>query len=95
MKLISNSGYADEVVDYFERVDCFNMEKQFIDLCSRLVIEHIDSEYKSTIRPCCVNCEGTDCAAMRKYFRSSPLHQTIIHTVYSSNIFFKSSIPGA
>ena len=69
-------GYADEVVDYFERVDCFNMEKQFIDLCSRLIIEHIDSEYKSTIRPCCVNCEGTDCAAMRKYFRSSPLHQT-------------------
>ncbi len=69
-------GYADEVVDHFERVDCFNLEKLFIDLCARLVVEHIKSEYKSSIRPCCVNCEGNDCSAMRQYFGSKPVHQT-------------------
>jgi len=52
------------------------MEELFIDLCARLVIEHINGEFKSSIRPCCVNCEGTDCASMRKYFRSSPVHAT-------------------
>ena len=69
-------GYADEVVDHFERVDCFNVEEQFIDLCARLVVEHIESNFKSSIRPCCVNCEGKDCSAMREYFRSEPVHQT-------------------
>jgi ferrochelatase len=68
-------GYADEVVDHFERVDCFNMEEKFIDLCARLVSEHIDSNYKSKIRPSCVNCEGNDCNAMRKYFNSYPISQ--------------------
>jgi protoporphyrin/coproporphyrin ferrochelatase len=68
-------GYADEVVDHFERVDCFNMEEKFIELCSRLVSEHIDNNYDSCIRPCCVNCEGNDCAAMRKYFNSHPISQ--------------------
>ena len=68
-------GYADDVVDHFERVDCFNMEEKFIELCTRLVSEHMDSEYDSYIRPCCVNCEGTDCAAMRKYFKSHPISQ--------------------
>jgi ferrochelatase len=68
-------GYADEVVDHFERVDCFNMEEKFIELCSKLVSEHIDSSYNSCIRPCCVNCEGNDCAAMRKYFNSHPISQ--------------------
>ena len=51
-------GYADEVVDHFARVDCFNMEEKFIDLCAKLVIEHIENDFKSSIRPCCVNCEG-------------------------------------
>ena len=69
-------GYAEEVVDYFERSDCFNLEEEFIDLCVRLVSEHIDSDYLSEIRPCCVNCEGYDCSAMRQYFRSSPVYQT-------------------
>ena len=64
-------GYADEVVDHFARVDCFNMEEKFIDLCAKLVIEHIENDFKSSIRPCCVNCEGSDCASMRKYFGSS------------------------
>ncbi|MBT7649693.1 MAG: ferrochelatase [Opitutae bacterium] len=68
-------GYADEVVDHFERVDCFNMEEKFIELCSKLVSEHIDRSYDSCIRPCCVNCEGNDCAAMRKYFNSHPISQ--------------------
>lgn len=68
-------GYADEVVDYFERVDCFNMEEKFINLCTDLVIEHIQSSYKSEIRPSCVNCEGTDCNSMRKYFKSYPISQ--------------------
>lgn len=68
-------GYADEVVDHFERVDCFNLEEKFIDLCARLVSEHIDSNYKSKIRPSCVNCEGNDCNAMRKYFNSYPISQ--------------------
>ncbi len=68
-------GYADEVVDHFERVDCFNMEETFIELCSKLVSEHIDRNYDSCIRPCCVNCEGNDCAAMRKYFNSYPISQ--------------------
>ena len=68
-------GYADEVVDHFERVDCFNMEEKFIELCSKLVSEHIDRNYDSCIRPCCVNCEGNDCAAMRKYFNSHPISQ--------------------
>ena len=70
-------GYADEVVDHFERVDCFNMEETFIELCARLVSEHIDSEYDSQIRPCCVNCEGNDCAAMRSYFNSHPISQKV------------------
>lgn len=69
-------GYAEEVVDYFERSDCFNLEEEFIDLCVRLVSEHIDSDYLSEIRPCCVNCEGYDCSAMRQYFRSTPVYQT-------------------
>jgi len=69
-------GYADEVVDHFARVDCFNMEEKFIDLCAKLVMEHIQDDFISKIRPCCVNCEGTDCASMRKYFRSSPVHAT-------------------
>ena len=69
-------GYADEVVDHFARVDCFNMEEKFIDLCAQLLIEHITADYKSSIRPCCVNCEGTDCASMRKYFGSTPVHAT-------------------
>lgn len=68
-------GYADEVVDHFERVDCFNMEETFIELCSKLVSEHIDRNYDSCIRPCCVNCDGNDCAAMRKYFNSHPISQ--------------------
>ncbi len=68
-------GYADEVVSHFERVDCFNMEEKFIDLCTRLIIEHIDAGFKSFIRPCCVYCEGNDCASMRRYFGSSPVSQ--------------------
>lgn len=68
--------YAEEVVDHFARVDCFNLEEKFIDLCTRLITEHIDSNYNSQIRPCCVNCEGKDCSSMRKFFRSTPVHQT-------------------
>jgi ferrochelatase len=68
-------GYADEVVDHFERVDCFNMEEKFIDLCTRLISEHIESDYKSCIRPTCINCEGKDCASMREYFKSYPISQ--------------------
>ena len=69
-------GYASEVVDHFERSDCFNLEEKFIDLCVRLVIEHIQEDFVSKIRPCCVNCEGKDCSAMRMYFHSKPLRQT-------------------
>jgi len=69
-------GYAEEVVDHFERSECFNLETDFINLCVRLVIEHIDSNFLSEIRPCCLNCEGYDCSAMRQYFKSSPVHQT-------------------
>ena len=72
-------GYAEEVVDHFERVDCFNMEEKFIELCTRLVSEHINSDCNSKIRPCCVNCEGSDCAAMRTYFNSHPIRQERIH----------------
>ena len=69
-------GYADEVVDHFARVDCFNMEEKFIDLCAQLVVEHMNGGFNSSIRPCCVNCEGSDCASMREYFGSKPLRQT-------------------
>jgi ferrochelatase len=68
-------GYAEEVVDHFARVDCFNLEEKFIDLCTRLIIEHIEKGYHSAIRPCCLNCEGNDCAAMRQYFGSKPVSQ--------------------
>ncbi len=68
-------GYAEEVVDHFARVDCFNLEEKFIDLCTRLIIEHIEKGYHSAIRPCCLNCEGNDCAAMRQYFGSEPVSQ--------------------
>jgi ferrochelatase len=70
-------GYAEEVVDHFYRVDCFNMEEKFIDLCAQLVTEHIKNDFQSMIRPCCVNCEGTDCASMREYFGSKPVRQTV------------------
>ena len=69
-------GYAEEVVDHFARVDCFNLEEKFIDLCVRLVSKHMEEKYNSSIRPCCVNCEGKDCSAMRQFFGSNPVHQT-------------------
>ena len=73
---IEFKGYADEVVNHFARVDCFNLEEKFIDLCTQLVIEHLNKDCTSKIRPCCINCEGKDCSAMREYFRSTPVHQT-------------------
>ena len=62
---------AEKVVDHFERVDCFNMETRFIDLCVRLVCEHLEENCSSEIRACCVNCVGQDCAPMRKFFNST------------------------
>lgn len=67
---------AEKVVDHFARVDCFNLEEQFIDLCVRLVAEHLGNNCKSEIRPCCVNCVGDDCASMRAFFGSSPIRAT-------------------
>ena len=78
--------YAEEVVEHFERVDCFNMEEKFIELCTRLVTEHINSDFNSQIRPCCVNCEGNDCAAMRAYFNSHPVRQEKINKTQSGQI---------
>ena len=79
-------GYAEEVVEHFERVDCFNMEEQFIELCTRLVSEHINSDFNSQIRPCCVNCEGRDCAAMRTYFNSHPVRQEMTNEKESAPV---------
>ena len=67
---------AEKVVDHFARVDCFNLEERFIDLCVRLVAEHLGNDCKSEIRPCCVNCVGDDCASMRAFFGSSPVCAT-------------------
>ncbi len=67
---------AEKVVDHFDRVDCFNLEERFIDLCARLVQEHLDASCPSDIRPCCVNCVGKDCASMRRFFGSSPARAT-------------------
>ena len=66
--------YVEEAGKYFGRVDCFNLDESFIDLCSKLVTEHIENEFRSSIRPCCINCVGKDCEAMRKFFSSEPVH---------------------
>ena len=66
--------YVEEAGKLFCRAECFNLEKSFIDLCGKLVQEHIAENFKSSIRPCCENCVGTDCAAMREYFSSTPVH---------------------
>jgi ferrochelatase len=66
--------YVEEAGKLFCRAECFNLEKSFIDLCAKLVQEHIAESYMSAIRPCCENCVGKDCAAMREYFSSTPVH---------------------
>ena len=66
--------YVEEAGKLFSRADCFNLENTFIHLCSNLVKEHMTESYKSSIRPCCENCVGKDCAAMREFFSSSPIH---------------------
>jgi len=65
--------YVEEAGKLFCRAECFNLEKSFIDLCGKLVQEHIAESFKSSIRPCCENCVGKDCAAMREYFSSTPV----------------------
>ena len=64
---------AERVVQYFDRVECFNMEEEFIDLCVNLIEEHLDNSCKSEIRPCCQNCVGSDCLHAGP-FNSEPVH---------------------
>ena len=66
--------YVEEAGKLFSRADCFNLEETFIQLCAKLVQEHMSESYKSSIRPCCENCVGQDCAAMREFFSSCPVH---------------------
>ncbi len=66
--------YVEDAGKLFSRADCFNLEDAFIQLCSKLVREHIAVSYESSIRPCCENCVGLDCAAMREFFSSTPVH---------------------
>ncbi len=66
--------YVEEAGKIFARADCFNLDESFIRLCARLVEEHVRDQYQSSIRPCCENCVGQDCAAMRSFFSSSPVH---------------------
>ena len=66
--------YVEDAGKLFSRADCFNLEDAFIQLCSKLVREHIAVSYESSIRPCCEKCVGLDCAAMREFFSSTPVH---------------------
>lgn len=66
--------YVEEAGKLFCRAECFNLEDSFIQLCVKLIEEHIEGNLLSSIRPCCENCVGNDCASMRSFFSSSPIH---------------------
>ncbi|MAK46772.1 MAG: ferrochelatase [Opitutae bacterium] len=65
--------YVEDGKKLFSRADCFNLDDSFIRLCGKLVEEHIAENFNSSIRPCCKNCVGKDCAAMREFFGSKPV----------------------